>query len=43
MSKDYAYATDSQSEHIYGRDNQKSDGKGLKMAKSGKILDKITL
>ena len=43
MSKDYACATDSQSKHIYGRDNQKSDGKGLKMAKNGKILAKITL
>ena len=43
MSKDYACATDSQGKHIYGRDNQKSDGKGLKMAKNGKILAKITL
>ena len=36
-------ATDSQSKDIYGRDNLKSDGKGLKMAKNGKILAKITL
>ena len=43
MSKDYAYATDSQSKHIYGRDNLKSDGKGLKLAKNGKILANITL
>ena len=43
MSKDYACATDSQSKHIYGRDNQNSDKKGLKMAKNGKILAEIAL
>ena len=43
MSKDYACATDSQSKHIYGRDNQTSDKKGLKMAKNGNILAKMAL
>ena len=37
MSKDYVCATDSQSKHIYGRDNRKSDGKGLKLTKNDKI------
>ena len=43
MSKDYACATDSQSKHIYGRDNQNSARKGSKMAKNGKILAKMAL
>ena len=43
MSKDYACATDSQFKQIYGRDNLKSDEKGLKMAKNGKILAKMTV
>ena len=43
MSKEYACATDSQSKHIYGRDNQNSDKKGLKMATNGKILARIAL
>ena len=43
MSKDYACATDSQSKHIHGRDNQNSDRKGSKMAKNGKILAKMAL
>ena len=33
MSKDYECATDSQNEHIYERDNQRSEGKGPKIAK----------
>ena len=33
MSKDYAFAVDSQSKHIYGPDNQNSDSKGWKMAR----------
>ena len=43
MSKDYACVTDSQSKHIYGRDNQNSARKGSKMAKNGKILAKMAL
>ena len=38
MSEGNACATDSKSKHIYGRDNQNSDGKGSKIAKNGKIL-----
>ena len=43
MSKDYACATDPQSKQIYGRDNQKSGGKGSKTGKNGKILAKQAL
>ena len=43
MSKDYACATDPQSKHIYGRDNQNNARKGSKMAKNGKILAKMAL
>ena len=43
MSKDYAWATDPQSKHVYGRNNQNSAKKGSKMAKNGKILAKMAL
>ena len=43
MSKDYARATDPQSKHIYGRDNQNSARKGSKIAQNGKILAKMAL
>jgi hypothetical protein len=35
-----ACSTDAQSKHIYGRDSQKSDGKGSKTGKNGKISAK---
>ena len=38
-----ACSTDAQSKHIYGRDSQKSDGKGSKTGKNGKILAKKAL
>ena len=41
MSKDYASATDFQSKHNYGPDNQNSDRNVSKMAKNVKILAKI--
>ena len=40
MSMEDACSTDAQSKHIYGRDSQKSDGKGSKTGKNGKILAK---
>ena len=43
MSKDYACATEPQSKHIYGRDNQNNARKGSKMAKNGKIVAKMAL
>ena len=38
MSKEYSCAMDSQIKQIYGRDNQKSDEKGSRIAKNGKIF-----
>ena len=38
MSKEYSSAMDSQIKQIYGRDNQKSDEKGTRIAKNGKIF-----
>ena len=43
MSKDYACATDPQSKHVYGRNNQNSAKKGSKMVKNGKNLAKMAL
>ena len=37
MSKDYACATDPQSKHIYGLDNQNSDRKAKKWPKMARF------
>ena len=37
MSEDYSCAMDSQSKHVDGRDKQKSEERGWKIAKNGKI------